>query len=224
MRLSRPVVALAGVGLLGLAAIGAGAGATFTTDVQSNQTVTAGTLHVSVTAPGGQCTDGRPDGCHTLKLPAVGPVGSTFETEPTVVTMTNTGNIPAYFSAIQMSESHNLADAASNAFANQMNVCIKSTDTSGTWVEGNGPLSAAVALNPTVQENPVKLDPGQTATYQMNFYAGQDSVCGAKYSDGPGTTARWTGYLGGSYQTPASLNNDAQGGVVTPTLTFSFTG
>jgi len=76
-----------------------------------------------------------------------------------------------------------------------------------------------------VKQNPVKLMPGETNWYEVNFYAGQnDSWCGAKYSDGSNTVAAWTAYLGGAYTMPASLTNAAQGGVVTPKLTFSFTG
>ena len=139
--------------------------------------------------------------------------------------MTNTGNVPATFDAIQMSESHDTGSSASNALEREMNVCIQSTDASGgPWTEGNGPLTAAVALTPSVKENPVVLQPGDTATYQVSFYAGQDSHCNSVSSDGSHTKAAWDGYLGHAYQTPAPLNNDAQGGSVTPTLTFSYTG
>ncbi len=223
MYLSRPRIALAGAALAGLALVGGGAAATFTTSTASSQRVTAGTLHMRVTAPGGTCTSSDASGCHALTLPDVGPVGSTFDSTPVVVTMHNSGNIPAYFGAIQMSETHG-ADSASNYLRNEMNVCIKSTDPSGTWVEGNGPLMAATALNPTVKENPVELAPGETATYQVEFYAGEDSACGSTYSDGSHTRAAWYNQVGHGYQTPASLTNEAQGGTVTPTLTFSYTG
>jgi hypothetical protein len=223
MRLSRPLLALTGAALAGIAMVGVGAGATFTTSTASSQKVTAGTVHVALSADGATCTSVDGSGCHALTLSDVGPVGSTFESTPTVVTMTNKGNIPVFFKAIQMSETHN-ADTASVALFNEMNVCIKSTDTSGTWVEGNGPLYIATALNPTVVENPVKLMPGETATYSVAFYAGQDSACGTTYSDGSHTRDAWAAAIGHGYLTPASLNNDAMGGVVTPTLTFSFTG
>jgi hypothetical protein len=220
VRKSRLAVGIAGVAVAGAAFIGTGAGATFTTATTSSQKVTAGTLHVALSAPGATCANGDASGCHALTLPDVGPVGSTFDTAPTLVTIKNTGNIPAFFDSIQMSETHN-ADTASAALRNQMNVCIKSTDASGTWVEGNGPLTKAISLNPTVKENPVELQPGQTATYQFEFYAGKDSAgCGTTVSDGTNTRAAW----GGTYTTPASLTNAAQGGVVTPTLTFAFTG
>jgi hypothetical protein len=218
MHKSRIAVGFAGVAVAGAAFIGSGAGATFTTATTSSQKVTAGTLHVAVSASGATCANGDASGCHALTLPDVGPVSSTFDSSPSVVTVKNTGNIPAVFDSIQMSETHG-ADTASGVLRNEMNVCIKSTDASGTWVEGNGPLTKAISLNPTVKENPVTLQPGQTATYQVEFYAGQDSNCGTVSSDGSHTAAAW-----GAYNTPASLTNDAQGGVVTPTLTFNFTG
>lgn len=227
MSISRPLVALVGVGVLGLAAIGVGAGATFTTDVQASQTITAGTLDVSVSAAGTDCPTADSH-CHALTLPAVGPVGSTFETAATQVVMTNTGDIPATFDAIQISEIHGTADA-SFYFRNQMNICIQGRDASnGTgpnWVEGNGPLTTAIALHPTVPQNPVVLAPGQTAKFWMSFYAGKDSSrCGTITSDGATTTSNWVAYQGHAYVTPPSLTSAAMGGVVTPTLTYSFTG
>ena len=151
MSFSRITVAVAGVAVVAAAFVGSGAGATFTTSIASGQTVKAGVLHVALSAPDATCTSSDASGCHALTLPAVGAVGSTFDSTAVTVTMTNTGNIPAFFDNIQMSETHN-ADAASLALRNQMNVCIKSTDPSGTWVEGNGPLTTAIGLHPTVKE------------------------------------------------------------------------
>jgi len=223
MSVSRPLIALLGVGFVGVAAIGAGAGATFTTSTTSAQTITAGTIDMSLSAanvPG--CTSAA-DHCHALTLPAVGPVGSTFESPATEVTMTNTGNIPTTFSSIQMTATHG-SSASSAVLLNEMNVCIQGKDASGgPWVEGNGPLTTALNLHPSVVENPVKLAPGESATYWVNFYAGQDSLCGGISSSGSHTAAAWEG-VSGSYTTPASLTNDAMGGSVTPTLTWSFTG
>jgi hypothetical protein len=227
MTISRPLAALIGVGVLGLAAIGVGAGATFTTDVQASQTITAGTLDVSVSAPGTSCPDATYH-CHALTLADVGPVGSTFETEATPVTMTNTGHIPATFDAIQISETDS-NDGPSAHLRNQMNICIEGRDASnGTgpnWVEGNGPLTTAIALHPTVVENHVVLAPGQTAKFWMSFYAGKDSSrCGTMTSDGSTTTSNWVGRQGHGYIMPPSLTSAAMGGVVTPTLSYSFTG
>jgi predicted ribosomally synthesized peptide with SipW-like signal peptide len=219
-----PLAALAGLAAVGIALVGVGARANFTASTTSSQTITAGHMDVAVSAanvPG--CTDATND-CHALTLPAVGPVGSTFETPATHVTITNNGSVTAKFDAIQMTETDN-SSAASTALYHQMNVCIRSHDDSGTWVEGNGALTTAVALTPSVKQNGVELAPHATASYWVSFYAGENSAeCGTTTSDGTNTRAAWEGYQGGVYHTPASLTDASQGGAVTPTLTFSFTG
>ena len=222
MAYSRKFLTAGAVGVAALALIGTGAGATFTDAVHANRTVTAGTMNVQITdGDGGNVSaDGK-----SVTLPPVGPTGSTFESDHHIITITNLGNIPATADAIQMTESH-VGTANNNALFAQTNVCIQSTDASGgPWTEGNGPLATAVALNPTVKQNPVVLQPGQSMTFSVDFYAGQDpSYCNPISSDGSHTRAAWDGYNGGPYHTPASLTNAAQGGTITPTLTFSFTG
>jgi predicted ribosomally synthesized peptide with SipW-like signal peptide len=218
MAFPRKVLLAGAVGVAALALIGTGAGATFTDAVHAKQSITAGTMNIQVTAGGNISADHK-----TVTLAAFGPTGSTFDTHEQTVTVKNNGNIPATFDSFQMSESH-VGTANNNALFAETNVCIRSTDPSGTWVEGNGPLATAVALNPTVKENPVVLQPGSTMTFSVDFYAGQDSICGTTSSDGSNTRAAWDGYDGGSYHTPASLTNAAQGGTITPTLTFNVTG
>jgi predicted ribosomally synthesized peptide with SipW-like signal peptide len=230
MQFSRPLVlALGGAAVAGLALIGVGAGATFTSSTTSSQQITAGTMHLaawSASTPG--CASAADD-CQVLTFAAFGPTGSTFLTNNALVHVKNTGNIPMTFDAFQMSETDN-GSAASQALLAQTDVCIESTDPSGTWVEARGPLAAAVGLNPTVKENPVVVQPGDEVTYQVNFYAGQDACTTSSagivnsYSDGSQTRQHWHDYLGGDYQAPASLTNAAQGGVITPKLTFSVTG
>jgi hypothetical protein len=219
---SRKILTAGAVGVAALALIGTGAGATFTDAVQAHRTVTAGTMDVRISDGGGGTVSANGK---SVTLSPVGPTGSTFESAQQTVTVKNYGDIPVTSDAIQMSESH--ADTArNNALFAQTNVCIQSTDYSGgPWTEGNGPLAAAVALNPTVKQNAVVLQPGQSLTFSVNFYAGQDSsLCREVYSDGSHTESTWEGYLGGPYHTPASLTNAAQGGTIKPTLTFSFTG
>lgn len=230
MSLSRPLaLAVAGAAVAGLALIGVGAKATFTDSTTSSQSITAGTMHLvawSDSAPG--CTT-LADDCQTLTFSAFGPTGSTFLTTNALVYVKNTGNIPMTFDAFQMSETDNNT-AASQALLAQTDVCIQSTDPSGTWVEARGPLAAAINLHPTVQENPVVVQPGDQVTYQVNYYAGQDTCTTSSagtvnsYSDGSHTRQAWHDYLDGDYQAPASLTDAAQGGVITPKLTFSFTG
>ena len=222
MSRSRKFFTVGALGIGAMALIGTGATATFTDEVNATQTITAGTMNVQITNGGGGTVS--PDG-KTVTLPAFGPTGSTFESTHRIITVTNNGNATVKSLAFQMSESH-VGTANNNALLAQTNVCIQSTDLSGgPWTEGNGPLTAAVALHPTVAQNPVTLVAGQSMTYSVDFYAGQNSTqCNAVHSDGPNTNAAWNGYLGGPYTTPASLTNAAQGGVITPTLTFSFTG
>jgi hypothetical protein len=219
---SRKILTAGAVGVAALALIGTGAGATFTDAVQAHRTINAGTMNVQISNGGGGSVsaDGK-----SVTLSPVGPTGSTFESTQQTVTIKNYGNIPVTSDAIQMSESH-VGTANNNALFAQTNVCIQSTDYSGgPWTEGNGPLSAAVALNPTVKQNPVVLQPGDTLTFSVDFYAGQDSShCNPVSSDGSNTRAAWDGYDGGPYHTPASLTDAAQGGVINPTLTFAFTG
>ena len=213
------MAALLLVGALGVATIGVGAGASFTDAVHSTQVITAGTMNVTISGPAGTRTDGK-----TVTLPAPAPVGSTFETNLITLTVKNSGDVPIHATKISMGESHDTGNAHSNALADQLNVCIQSTDSSGgPWTEGNGPLKAAVALG--VVQNPTLLNPGDTLTVSMTFYAGKDSAnCRHIHSDGTNTTAAWDAYLGGPYTRPAALTDAAQGGVVVPTLTFAFEG
>jgi hypothetical protein len=221
MSFSRTTLTLAGVAVLGIAGVGIGAGATFTDAVNATQTITAGTMSLAVSSEGAvTSSDSR-----MVTLPAFGPIGPTFETNNNVITVTNTGNIPVNSLAFQLGVATDGTTPSAN-LRDQMNVCIMSTDLSGTWVEGNGPLMTGVNLVPSVVQNPVTLVPGQSMTFSVNFYAGKNSTavfggksCGTTTSDGPSTASRW-----GSYVTPASLTNAAKGGVVAPTLTFSFTG
>ena len=221
MAYSRKFLTVGALGVAALALIGAGGSATFRDALDANQKVTAGTMNVWISDGAGGTVS--PDG-KSVTLPDFGPTGSTFETEHRVITVTNYGNIPVKSLAFQMGGTRGTSQASYTLW-NQVNVCIKSTDKSGTRTEGNGPLTTAVALTPSVAQNPVDLDPGQSMTFSVDFYAGRNSKnCDARYSDGTNTSNAWSAHRGGSYNTPASLTNAAMGGVVTPKLTFSFTG
>jgi hypothetical protein len=227
MAISRKFVTVGALGVTAIALIGAGAGASFTDEVSATQQVTAGTPGLKITngAGGAVSSDGK-----SVTLPALGAVNSTFESTHRIITLTNTGDIDLTAIAFQMSETHVNA-LNNNALAAQMNVCVQSTDASGgPWTEGNGPLWAAVSLVPTVNQNPVVMshDPvgaNHTMTFSVDFYAGKDSTqCRPIHSDGLNTRTAWNAIVGHAYTTPASLNNAAIGGVVTPKLTFSFAG
>jgi hypothetical protein len=224
MARSRKILTASAVGVAALALIGAGASATFHTSTTSTQRITAGTASVVLTSPGTDCLYVS-DNCHSLTMPAVGPVGSTFESNHRIITATNVGNIAVDSTRFSMDETnHFTADRKAAALLAQTNVCIQSTDYSGgPWTEGNGPLTAAIALG--VNQNDVHLLPGDSITYSVDFYAGMNSSnCKAVHSEGTHTLAAWDGYLGGAYTTPASLTDAAQGGVIIPTFTYSVTG
>lgn len=221
MTYSRKFLTVGALGVAALALIGAGANATFFDGLEANQTVTAGKMDLVISNGAGGTVS--PDG-KSVTLPDVGPTGSTFETTHRVITVTNNGDIPVKSLAFQLGGTRGRSQA-SYILWNQVNVCIMSSDKSGTWTQGNGPLTTAVALNPSVVQTPVDLIPGQSMTFSVDFYAGKNSArCAAKYSDEATTYGAWYAHDGGDYKTPASLTNDAMGGVVTPKLTFSFTG
>ena len=222
MAYSRKFLTVGALGVAAFALIGAGASATFNDSVDANQRVTAGTMNLQITdgAGGTVSSDGK-----TVTLPSFASANSTFESPHKIITVTNNGDIPVKSVSFQMAGTHG-SSPQSNVLWNQVNVCIQSTHgNASAFTEGNGPLTTAVALTPTVSHNPVSLAPGQWMTFSVDFYAGQDSSqCNATHSDSNRNRLNWDRYLGGRYDTPASLTNDAMGGVITPKLTFSFAG
>jgi hypothetical protein len=227
MGVPRKFVTGAALAVASFALMTAGASATFTDKLSPAQQVTAGTTGLRITdgAGGVVSADGK-----SVTLPVLGPVSSTFESTHRVITLTNTGDIDLTAVAFQLSETHAGA-ANNNALASQLNVCVQSADKSGgPRTEGNGPLWAAVNLVPTLARNPLVMshNPGgvnHSMTFSVDVYAGKDSTqCNPVHSDGLHTNAAWNALVGHGYSTPASLTNAAIGGVVTPKLTFSFTG
>jgi predicted ribosomally synthesized peptide with SipW-like signal peptide len=211
MAKSRKFLTVGALGVGAMALIGAGATATFTDAASGSQKITAGTMSLYAHSVGGTTSaDGR-----TVTLPAFGPTGSTFQTTNYPVLITNNGNVKVTELSITLSDAN---DGAANSVAlrNQVNVCMWSDP----WIVANGALTTGEALNPAVGLNPVDLAPGETETIYVDFYAGMNATrCGNTTSSGPTTGSLW-----GSYSTPASLTNAAQGGVVTPTMTLHFTG
>jgi predicted ribosomally synthesized peptide with SipW-like signal peptide len=190
------VIAVAGLGLIGV-----GSNAVFTQDTISSQQITAGTMKVVIfEAP-------ATDGGATLTLAAVGPTNSTFTSGDHKVIIKNTGNI-----AVQEITSTpgftTGSSSASAALAAQVYLCEVS---SGTVIY-NGPLSSATAqaIQGTLAVNAMD-------DYTVNYYAGTvPTACGA-------VTAVGAVAVPGNSVAP-SLLNTAQGGVITPTLTVSYTG
>jgi predicted ribosomally synthesized peptide with SipW-like signal peptide len=225
-------VAMTGVlSLAGLGLIGVGAHAAFTTTTTSSQTISAGTL--SVVTWSADATNGctlESDGCTSVTLP-VQNVASVFDTTASKVYIENTGTLPVTESAMQLTASTN--GTAGNYLEDEMNVCIASdpgsggTGAGGETVSANGPLTTGLGLSPSVVLVGPQLATGATDEYNMEFYAGENSVtCGPTWSDGGHTASAWSGAPYPTvypWVTPASLTNAAEGGSVNVTLTLTET-
>lgn len=234
-------IAFAGVAsLAGLGLIGVGAHAVFTTTTASSQTITAGTAGpVYLSSPDVPGCTTVSDDCTSLTFATAGPEGSTFDTPLAPVTITNEGTIPVNESGIQLTDSTN--GTPGNYLQDEMDICISSDPGSGPGVGSggglldnativaNGPLTTGLGLSPSVTLiGPTLAKSGGTDEYQVDFYAGENSLeCGTTWSDGGHTASAWSGAGYPSvnpWVTPASLASNAEGGAVDVTLTFTYTG
>jgi len=196
----------------GLGLIGVGAHAVFTQNTVSSQQVTAGTMNVvlSSTAPGvgGNNTP-------TLTFENFGPTGSSFTTGDQLVTITNDSNISVNEIVSTPGDTYDSSGgptSANSRLAAEVYLC----EVSSGEVIYNGLLAdaGAQAINGTLTAAP---GPGNTDNYIVNVYAGTETTaCGSVVTVGAPAV------LGLS--TAPSLNNDAQGGVINPTMTVSYTG
>lgn len=197
------MAAVASVGGLGL--VGVGAHAVFTTSTASSQTINAGTLGVVLSSPDAPGCTSPTDGCTSLTLSPVGPVGSTFDTAPSLITITNTGNIPAYYSTVNVSDTNN-----NSTFRSELGMCDYSYGGNGAGhyvgVDNNGLLTAQEGtFNISGSGAEYVIQPGATDSYAIDFYAGQaSSVCGGSAIP--------------------SLTQAAQGGSLSMTITYAYTG
>jgi len=194
------VMSLAGLGL-----VGAGAHAVFTTNTVSNQSITAGTLGVVISSPSVADCATVSAGCASLTLPALGPdgIGSTFDTTPIDVYLTNTGNIPAYYNTVSFTYS-----STPSGFAGDVGLCDFSTGYDGHYqgydsfgtVAGNTLNGSITGSGPAYV-----IQPGQSDEYSIEFYAGAvTTTCGAS--------------------TITSLPQADMGASLTSSLTYNFTG
>lgn len=193
------------VSLVGLGLVGIGAHAVFTTGTSSTQSITAGTLGVVISSPSVAGCSTVANGCTSLTLPALGGagIGSTFDTTPIDVWLTNTGNIPAYYNTVAFNYSAN-----PTGFASDVGLCDFSTGFDGHFL-GADSFSAVSANNlngSVVTAGPTGvIQPGQSDEYTIEFYAGVvTTTCGAS-------------------ALPALPNAD-QGATLSSTLTYTFTG
>ncbi|HEY8300930.1 MAG TPA: hypothetical protein VIG48_03435 [Jatrophihabitans sp.] len=196
----RKIAMMIGMGTAGLCLVGAGAGATFTDSTHSNQTITAGSMNMQLSAPGGTVSsDGK-----TVTLPATGPTNSTFKTDATPFEITNAGNIPVNEVFIKGSEAPG-ATSADQALFNQTSICVYSPAIDSNNPGGvvfNGPLSQFVSSGQGVYGPLAK---GAKDHYTAEYYAGKvTTACG-------------------DVNTP-SLTDAAQGGTITPQVDLSYEG
>jgi predicted ribosomally synthesized peptide with SipW-like signal peptide len=248
-------IAMTGVmSLAGLGLIGAGAHAVFSQNTSSAQTITAGTMDVTVGANGATCVGTNlAGGCNALTLPAFGPVGSTFTTTPEVVTVTNSSTFPVTEESVALTDTNNNAGLQSDVWAcffvpqsmASINVPLTVESASNPWVVvANEPLTTIETYGVTWTEAP--LAAGGQDQYGVVFYAGDiNTGCGATYSlvapYGSSSGIYPPGYSGtpfpAAYQlfdinqgastdNPAalSLGTTDQGGTIIPTMTYTFSG
>lgn len=206
-------------GVASLALVGIGAHGVFTQSTQSQQKITAGYMHVTLSAPGatGDGTTGNP-----LVLPDVGPTQSSFMTS-VPVTVTNNSNITVNEISIKVGASND-GSAASASLQSEMWACLSS----GSSVLFNEPLSTAVGYGTFVVGTQL-LAPGATDNYSLTLYAGPgDNGCGGQFTAISGgafqPSPQQSIVAGATNSSAASLDNAAEGGVVTPNLVFTFNG
>jgi predicted ribosomally synthesized peptide with SipW-like signal peptide len=165
---SRKFFTVGALGVASFALIGAGATATFSDNVQADQSITAGDLNVSVRGPAGSSTDGK-----TVTLAPVGPVSSTFTTGPQRVFALNSGNIGAH--AVRLS-----ASATGNTRSLHSEMYVKIV----RWSGANGTGSDIVIYNNTLtylESHPISVNGPQVAPagwdqFDVTFYAGHDGA------------------------------------------------
>jgi predicted ribosomally synthesized peptide with SipW-like signal peptide len=206
------VMSIAGLGLIGV-----GVHATFTQNTTSSQAISTGTLAVAVSASDAPGCTSYTDGCHSLTLNALGPVGSTFTTGDQAVTATSTGSLPAYETGWTLTAS------PGSQLASEASVCIVRQALSGSWpgrwVYYNGPLSGVNGVLVPITGWPALITGGATDTYIVNVYAGTVTTgCGAAtYSSTPQWTTASTGL-----STAPILKGDSQGLGMTVSVALTY--
>jgi hypothetical protein len=165
------------------------------------------------------------NGTPNIVLGSLGPVGSSFMSAPTLITITNNGTMTATEVALQLSDHH-----TNTTFENETWACLYHDG----GVVFNEPLTIAEGYGRSAIGH-LDLAPGATDSYTAVYYAGpkEDTGCGGTYSgfsavsyDGyPGQYGATKLYLGGTVNPAAlSLTNPAEGGTITPTVTLSYQG
>ena len=208
-------VAMTGVmSLAGLGLVGAGAHAVFTQNTVSSQQITAGTMNVqlSTTAVGANLSANG----QTLTFANFGPTGSTFTTGDLAVTITNYSNFAVSELVSTPGDTYDGSGgpaSPNSLLAAEAYLC----ETSSGTVIYNGLLSGGLYTQAIVGSLTAYPGPGNTDSYTINVYAGNavTEACGSATSGAA---------VSGVNPSATDLSNDAEGGVVTPSLTVGYSG
>ena len=172
------------------------------------------------------------NGTSNLTLSSLGPTGSSFMTAPTLITITNNGNMTATGVALQLTDHNN-----DTTLKDEMWVCLHSN---GGIFFNNGGISFNERLTMVegygqVAIGNLALAPGATSSYTIVYYAGtsENTGCGNAFTGyhalvGGGYFGKYNStepYPSGTTNSAAtSLTNPAEGGSITPTVTVSYLG
>jgi predicted ribosomally synthesized peptide with SipW-like signal peptide len=158
-------VAMTGVlSLAGLALIGAGAHAAFTTSTTSSQQISTGTMNVQLYSSNALSGNGSAN----LVLNNYGPIGSTFSTGQEEVQIYNAGSIPV------SGVSATFGASGSSALWSELNVCLVGSDGALIW---EGPLNAATGTASISDIGPIAS--GGWSAYYVDYYAGPQTLPGS---------------------------------------------
>jgi hypothetical protein len=170
----RALVVFGAIVTVALALVASSAYGYFTTHGSGTGSATMGTLGVSLSTPysaalggyQGPCTS-TAVGCSSITLPTVGLVGSTFDSTPIPITITNTRDVPVTEMQVGVSDTNN-----NTTMEQELGLCLYNSGTA----QLNGLLTS---LEGTPGHLPGTLAVGGTDTYSVDFYAGQSSSkCG----------------------------------------------
>ena len=199
-RWHRAAVVFGAIVVVALALVASSAYGYFTTHGSGTGSFSLGTLGVVVSTPHsnaiggytGPCTSASV-GCTSITLPTVGLVGSTFDSTPIPITITNTGNVPVTEMQVAVSDTNNNA-----TMEQELGLCLYNSGAS----QLNGLLAS---LKGTHALLPGTLAVGGTDTYSLDFYAGQgSSMCG-----GPAVSSLTTGAEDGSVTTTITVTSNS---------------
>jgi predicted ribosomally synthesized peptide with SipW-like signal peptide len=222
MKRFRTIATVGVMSIAGLGLIGAGAHAVFTASTTSSQAISAGTLSVVLSSPGAEGNN-----TPTIALPSVGPVGSSFISPAQLITITNNGTVPANEIKLQVT------DSGSSALQTEMYMCLYSD----SYITFNGTVAQDEALGNMGWVGTIPAE--ATDSYTAVFYAGDENtgcgnVVGYQYGTVDAVGGSLTPYPVGATPNAGSpqgwsnlagtLNNDAQGGTDTVSITVSYTG